>query len=272
MTTWTPLPPGTEGVSYVDLKQNIVVKHAKKWPFTCLYWKDLNHKNIQQLLRVEETKDKDLIYTEYITGTELFETILNNEYIKIVVKVIIMRQIVDGIQYLHQQNIAHMDIKPENIIVSNDFKTVKIIDLNGAIGMKNCFVEDLCRELKKSDENKENLQEETGHLYSCGTRDYMAPEIITISECEQNKSVTMYTRKEALDIYKTADICSLGKTFLALLSHSAYPYEKNCYLTRNIINIIGLMINKDPKKRPDIEKCAKLLYSDDIHLSSFSLE
>ena len=38
-------------------------------------------------------------------------------------------QLVSGLRYLHQRKIIHQDFKPENILIDDDFKTAKIIDL-----------------------------------------------------------------------------------------------------------------------------------------------
>lgn len=40
-----------------------------------------------------------------------------------------MRQILGGMQYVHQQNIVHLDLKPENIVCVDTTGTlIKIID------------------------------------------------------------------------------------------------------------------------------------------------
>lgn len=43
-------------------------------------------------------------------------------------KMFICIQIVKAIRHCHQNGVAHLDIKPDNFVVSNDFKTVKLID------------------------------------------------------------------------------------------------------------------------------------------------
>ena len=65
-----------------------------------------------------------------ISGGELFERIIDEDF-ELTEKEVIkyMLQIVDGVQFIHQQGIVHLDLKPENIMCLN--KTggkIKLID------------------------------------------------------------------------------------------------------------------------------------------------
>ena len=65
-----------------------------------------------------------------IAGGELFERIVHESFEHTEpTSVRYMKQILEGMQYVHQQNIVHLDLKPENIVCvdSTDIQ-VKIID------------------------------------------------------------------------------------------------------------------------------------------------
>lgn len=44
-----------------------------------------------------------------------------------------MKDVADGIAYMHNSGFIHMDLKPSNIIISNN--RGKIIDLSGAVNI-----------------------------------------------------------------------------------------------------------------------------------------
>ena len=95
--------------------------------------------------------------------------------------------LIKGLAYLHELRIAHRDIKPDNLVVDEDF-CLKIIDFDIAI------------QLKDEDEEVNN---------ECGTKYWMAPEVV--------KKPTMYSPIRAdrwscgrvllylLDVFKTGD-------------------------------------------------------------------
>ena len=123
--------------------------------------KRINHKNIAKLYDVINTDKQILILQELVNGISLRDY-YNNEIrnqkgisehkSKIFKK--IFKQIFDAMNYIHKRNIAHRDIKLENILMTKNYE-IKIIDFG--FGMYN-------------PQNK--LQN-----FFCGTPNYMPPEI-----------------------------------------------------------------------------------------------
>lgn len=74
-----------------------------------------------------------------VAGGELFERIVDDSYEHTEVSSVgYMRQILEGIQYMHQKNIVHLDLKPENIVcMDRTGIRIKIIDfgLASKLGM-----------------------------------------------------------------------------------------------------------------------------------------
>ena len=74
------------------------------------------------------------IVLELCTGGELFDTVLNNNLPEHIIKQVTF-EILSGLQYAHSKQIAHLDLKLENVVLSRPwngnveyFPTVKIID------------------------------------------------------------------------------------------------------------------------------------------------
>ena len=77
-----------------------------------------------------------------------------------------MRQVLDGIDYLHLNNIVHRDIKPDNVILTQ-FDEVRIIDFN------------VSRKFYKS----QKMMTRTGVL------EYQAPEIFINNQYDEKVDV-----------------------------------------------------------------------------------
>lgn len=78
----------------------------------------------------------------------------------------ITKEILKGLQYLHQNKIIHRDLKPENILMSKDFQNIKIADFGIST-----FVHS--QEKKEAQDTKTILKRSMA-----GTVAYMAPEVI----------------------------------------------------------------------------------------------
>ncbi|RXN26578.1 myosin light chain kinase family member 4-like isoform X2 [Labeo rohita] len=118
----------------------------------------LNHANLIQLYAAFESRHEMILVMEYVDGGELFDRIIDENYkLTELDTVLFIRQISEGLQYMHKMYILHLDLKPENILcVSRQTNKVKIIDFG------------LARRYKPREKLRVNF----------GTPEFLAPEVI----------------------------------------------------------------------------------------------
>ncbi|XP_026570856.1 myosin light chain kinase family member 4 [Pseudonaja textilis] len=118
----------------------------------------LTHVNIIQLYDAFESKNDVVLVMEYVEGGELFDRILDeNSNLTEMDAVLFIKQICEGVQYMHQMYILHLDLKPENILcVNREEYQIKIIDFG------------LARRYKPREKLKINF----------GTPEFLAPEVV----------------------------------------------------------------------------------------------
>lgn len=160
----------------------------------------LKHPNIVELYDYEENDAGCFLIMEYVDGIPLDEYIIKESGpIATENAIKIFSGMLKGFAYAHKKKIVHRDVKPSNIIISKDFKTVKILDFGIA---------------KILDDNNRNLTKDGTQM---GTVYYMSPEQV---------------RGEALD--KLSDIYSLGVTLFQMLTginpYAKYNTELDIYL------------------------------------------
>ncbi|XP_024278357.2 myosin light chain kinase family member 4 isoform X2 [Oncorhynchus tshawytscha] len=118
----------------------------------------LNHANLIQLYAAYESRHNIILVMEYVDGGELFDRIIDENYnLTELDTVLFIRQICEGLQYMHRMYILHLDLKPENILcVSRATNKIKIIDFG------------LARRYKPREKLRVNF----------GTPEFLAPEVI----------------------------------------------------------------------------------------------
>ncbi|KAK9461827.1 kinase-like domain-containing protein [Lipomyces oligophaga] len=76
----------------------------------------LSHPHIVGFRDWFESKEKYYIVTQLATGGELFDRIVERGKFTEQDAVITVREILEAVDYLHEQNIVHRDLKPENLL------------------------------------------------------------------------------------------------------------------------------------------------------------
>ncbi|XP_050063770.1 uncharacterized protein LOC114128407 isoform X2 [Aphis gossypii] len=90
----------------------------------------LRHPKLLQLDAAFDKPREVVLVTEYISGGELFERVVADDF-TLTEKdcILFMRQICEGVDYMHKQNVVHLDLKPENIMCqSRTSHYIKLID------------------------------------------------------------------------------------------------------------------------------------------------
>ncbi len=88
----------------------------------------LSHPNIVKVFDVSFGETVQYIVMEYIEGVTLKEYIQNKGVIDWREAVLFASQILKALQHAHTRGVIHRDIKPQNIMLLSDNKTIKVAD------------------------------------------------------------------------------------------------------------------------------------------------
>nr|XP_020474958.1 death-associated protein kinase 2 [Monopterus albus] len=92
---------------------------------------ELQHPNIVALHDVYENRTDMVLILELVSGGELFDFLAQKESLSEEEATRFIKQVLDGVQYLHSKRIAHFDLKPENIMLLDrnvPLPRIKLID------------------------------------------------------------------------------------------------------------------------------------------------
>ncbi|NWZ99632.1 DAPK3 kinase, partial [Nesospiza acunhae] len=106
------------------------------------------HANIVKLHDIFENKTDVVLILELVSGGELFDFLAQKESLSEEEATRFIKQILDGVNYLHSKKIAHFDLKPENIMLLDKnipIPHIKLIDfglahkIEDGVEFKNIF-------------------------------------------------------------------------------------------------------------------------------------
>ena len=115
----------------------------------------VKHKFIVQLYEILQTAQHIFIIMEYCEGKEIMDYILTKNRLSELESLKYFQQLINCLFYLHSQNIAHRDVKIDNMLLDKN-KDLKLIDF----GLSTKYTDD-------------NLLDQP-----CGTVVYAAPEVL----------------------------------------------------------------------------------------------
>ncbi|EFN74687.1 Death-associated protein kinase 1 [Camponotus floridanus] len=196
----------------------------------------LRHPNIVSLHKVIDTGTTVVLLLELITGGELFHWTPSGE----TEAAHVVRQVLMALSHLHSHQVAHLDIKPENILLSTPppMPSIKIIDLG------------LSHRLVPGSE----------HRALFGTPEFVAPEIVNY------EPLSLGTDLWAVGVL-TYILLSGASPFLGEDKQETYANVAACQYQfdneyfNNVSEIakdfIRSLLIKDPKERGSAESCLK---------------
>jgi len=179
----------------------------------------INHSNIPKFYGVIAEENAIGYATEFIDGSTLDELKLDTYSFE--EKVDIIKKIASVIEYMHDNNVIHRDLKAENIMVNKNNKNVYLIDFG--------------------------ISKILGSNTSCitrgkGTINYLAPEILDVSEVNENNQIISKINKE-IDVWAFG--CLVSYIFSGVI-----PWE-NKFPDRNNTKIQKAIFKKVPFPIPD---------------------
>ena len=179
------------------------------------------------------------IVMETLTGPDLFD--MAGCYQKIEEYIIIMRHLLHGLEFMHNNGIVHRDIKLENIVL--DKKCPKYVDFGHSILL---------------DDMKHNFR--TGGTIKC-----LSPELLEL----YNHSVLDFSQlNEIKKILIASDIWALGISFYELINNRMAFCDRNIMVLKNDVKerdifsytntfldqVVEDMLTKDYHLRPNISE------------------
>ncbi len=122
--------------TWIGKKVAIKIPHNQKEEFTTLIAEpkllaSLDHPNIVQILTVDKAENIFFMVMEYVDGKNLAQ-LLQETSLTYKEGVDIIIQILSALQYAHDKNVIHRDLKPGNILLTSDRKA-KITDFGTAM-------------------------------------------------------------------------------------------------------------------------------------------
>ncbi|XP_033505803.1 death-associated protein kinase 3 [Epinephelus lanceolatus] len=199
--------------------------------------REIQHSNIITLHDIFENKTDVILILELVSGGELFDFLAEKESLTEEEATQFLKQILDGVHYLHSKRIAHFDLKPENIMLLDKNvpnPRIKLIDFG------------IAHQIKAGNEFKNIF----------GTPEFVAPEIVNYEPL--GLEADMWSIGVITYILLSGASPFLGETkqeTLTNISAVNYDFDEEYFSNTSELakDFIRRLLVKDPKKRMTID-------------------
>ncbi|XP_058869971.1 death-associated protein kinase 3-like [Acipenser ruthenus] len=199
--------------------------------------REIQHPNIITLHDIFENKTDVILILELVSGGELFDFLAEKESLTEEEATQFLKQILDGVHYLHSKSIAHFDLKPENIMLLDKnvaSPRIKLIDFG------------IAHQITAGNEFKNIF----------GTPEFVAPEIVNYEPL--GLEADMWSIGVITYILLSGASPFLGETkqeTLTNISAVNYDFDEEYFVHTSELakDFIRRLLVKDPKKRMTIE-------------------
>ncbi|XP_032902579.1 death-associated protein kinase 3 [Amblyraja radiata] len=198
--------------------------------------REIQHPNIITLHDIFENKTDVILILELVSGGELFDFLAEKESLTEEEATEFLKQILDGVHYLHSKKIAHFDLKPENIMLLDKNvpnPRIKLIDFG------------IAHKIEDGNEFKNIF----------GTPEFVAPEIVNYEPLALEAD--MWSIGVITYILLSGASPFLGETkqeTLTNISAVNYDFDEEYFSNTSELakDFIRRLLVKDPKKRMTI--------------------
>jgi serine/threonine protein kinase len=229
----------------------------------------VSHPNIMQIQKVFQVGSKFYLVFPLCTGGELYDALVKRGHFTEFDAARIMQELIGGLHTLHEHDILHLDIKPENILfeTTDFYSKIKLTDfglskLFSEVAKdskgKRCVFADPANKDKTYDEIVEDMFHgfmnsgdfDTQHIR--GTYGYMSPELILCGT--YSKSLDVFAAGVVLYIllcgYPPFYSKSNRQTFIRTI-RGMYRLEGADWdhISLEAKDLVQRMLEKDPRKR-----------------------
>ena len=194
----------------------------------------LEHPNLARYISLNEEE----MHIEYIDGVTLSEKLANDQdyFSKRANSDKFITQLLSAVQYLHENQVLHLDIKPDNIMLTRINNDVKLIDLG--FSHTDCYTDTSGHtELYCSPEQIDGSgTDERSDIYTIGRIIDLLPNRHIyrkiIARCTKHKKEDRYQKIEHIKLPRPTDKAAIAitATAIAILAFSAF------YMTGTVAN------------------------------------